>query len=173
MQLADVLSVIAVLVAAASLAITLWNVRRTMEREDGRDRADLVLRYSEDSGLIDVDNEGPNTALQVSFLATGPKLSLDLQSLGTIPAGETRQYRITSPQEFLIYLSWRDGRARLHRKKYRLVPGRAGFQGDGWPEMMRIVVRPGLPRQKALRRLDRSGKWTMYEPDLWTERSPK
>ena len=62
MQLADVLSVLALLVAAASLGITLWNVRRTLEREDGGTGADLVLRYSEDSGLVDVDNEGPNTA---------------------------------------------------------------------------------------------------------------
>jgi hypothetical protein len=104
MQLADDLSVLAVLVAATSLAITLWNVRRTMEREDGRARADLVLRYSENTCLIDVDDEGPTTALQVSLLATGPKLSLDLQSLGTIPAGETRQYRVTAAQDFLAYL---------------------------------------------------------------------
>ncbi len=170
MQLAEVLSVVAVLVAAASLVVTLWNVKRTAEREDGRDRADLVLRYSQDGSVIDVDNEGPNTALQVSLLATGPHLTLKVQSFGTIPAGETRQCKVTSPQEFLVYLSWRDSRARVHRKKYRLVPGRSGYQGDGWPEMMRIAVRPGLARQEALKRLDRSGKWSEHKPDLWKDR---
>lgn len=170
MQLTELLSVMAVLIATASLVVTLWNVKRTTEREDGRDRADIVLRYSPDSSVIDLDNEGPNTALQVSLLVTGPRLSVNVQSFGTVPAGETRQCRVSSPQEFLVYLSWRDSRARVHRKKYRLVPDRSGYQGDGWPEMMRIVVRPGVTRQEALRRLDRSGKWSEHKPDLWSNR---
>jgi hypothetical protein len=120
--------------------------------------------------VIDVDNEGPNTALQVSLLATGPNLSFNVQSLGTIPAGATRQCKITAPQEFLVYLSWRESRARVHRKKYHLVPGRSGYQGDGWSEMTTIALRPGLTRQEALKRLDRSGKWTEYKADLWKER---
>lgn len=166
MQLSELLSMLAIGVAAASLCLTLWNIRRTSEREDGRDRADVVLRYASDEGTIDVDNEGPNTALQVSLLATGPKLSLGVHSFGSLPAGETRQIRVNAPQEFLVYLTWRDSRAREHRKRYRLVPDRAGHQGDGWPLLLRIM-RPGLSRTEMLRKLDRSAKWKHTEPEVW------
>jgi len=169
MQLSELLSIIAVLVSVCSLMITLWNARRAINREDGLDGADIVLRYSPDSGTIDIDNEGPNNALQVSLLATGPNLSLGMHSFGTVPAGEVRQYQVRAPLEFLVYLTWRDSRARVHRKKYRLTPGQAGLQGDGWPEMMQFL-RPGVPREQALKRLDKSGKWKMHEPELWRTR---
>lgn len=167
MQISEVLSVTAVAIAAGSLAMTIWNIRRTTRREDGRDHADVVLRYTEDSGTLHIDNEGPNAAVQVSLLATGPKLSLQVHSFGLIPPGEVRQYRVSAPTEFFVYLTWRDGRARTHRKKYRLMPGHDGYQGDGWPDLLRQVARPGLARDEALKKLERTGKWQNHSPDLW------
>ncbi|MCP1415623.1 biopolymer transport protein ExbB/TolQ [Paenarthrobacter sp. A20] len=46
MQISEVLSITAVAIAAGSLAMTIWNIRRTTKREDGRDHADVVLRYT-------------------------------------------------------------------------------------------------------------------------------
>lgn len=156
MELRDVFTALAVVVAIASLAVSVWNARRTTSREDARDSANVVLTYRHDTGEIVVLNNGPKPATEIALLATGDRLSLHPQNIGVLNAGEHWECRVTSPVDFRVFLSWRDSGSRVNRKLYRLVPGAAGHQGDGWPDIIR-VLHPGVDRKSQLKLLRNLG----------------
>ena len=162
MDLRTLLTAVAVVVAFSALIVSIWSARRTQ----ARDVAHVVLRYTEDEGLVTVVNEGPATATAVALLATAPNLVLDPNNIGTLKAGEDSRMIASAIEPFKIYLSWRDAGARVHQKKYEIVPGAVGFQGDGWPPLIQSM-RVGRTISQSLKELDRKGRWKYVRADLF------
>ncbi|MHA7293683.1 hypothetical protein [Arthrobacter sp. HLT1-21] len=170
----DEIGTLALVVSVIALGVSGWSALR----EHGRDRADVVLLYSEDRQEVKIVNNGPKAATRVALLMMEEKRLVGLpMRIPSLESGAEQVNGAPTTERFTCYLSWRDGGWNEYRQEIPIHPGEAGWQGTGYSELLRQIrpgvkvstIRAGLKRKTFLRR---RGRWEYIAPDIWQTDPP-
>ncbi len=147
----------ALLVAVATFALV-------QRREVARDTADMRVSFLSD-GMVRVENHGPRDAYAVGvMIATRQALATPI-NLVQVEAGEFKDVGVTEQLHgfpYSLFLTWKQGGARVRLREYRYDPSHPLRGSDGYPQMMNAIV-PGRKPGQILREMRRKARWNRVQ----------
>ncbi|WP_405472351.1 hypothetical protein [Paenarthrobacter ilicis] len=161
MELKDL---VATAISVAALLVALGTFALVQRREVARDTADMRVSFIE-SGRVRVENHGPRDAYAVGIMIATRRALAPPVNLVEIPAGDFKDVEVTQQLQgfpYSLFLTWKQGGARVRLKEYRYDPGHPLRGSDGYPQMLNAMM-PGRKPIQILKVMRRKARWNRVQ----------